>query len=307
MRTPIVVLIAWAAASLARASGGGSSGAELLRVAMGARPAALGENFTGLADDVTAAAWNPAGLARLKGIELSAMHLNYLGDASHEFLAAGMPLGAWGGVALSGTYASVKPFDYTAAGSGLPPGSSSDLLAAVSWGASAGPMVPEEPWYRDLYVGVTAKFIRRTLGGDTDALGNAKIFAATAGGLDLGALYQWRKDLTAGLAVQNLGTGITFLGDERDPLPLAARLGVAWAVLDGPWVSAMVLGDVVKPVASGGGTYEQGTWGGAGLEVRIADVLSLRGGARQGPDGFRAVGGAGIALAGISLDIAYVP
>jgi len=293
-------------ASSGFASGGGSSGAEFLRVAQGARPAALGENFTGLADDVTAVAWNPAGLARLKGVELSAMHLNYLGDASHEFLAAGMPAGGWGAFALSGTYVSMKPFDYTQPGSGLPAGSASDLLAALSWGASAGPLVPEEPWYRDLYVGATAKFIRRSLGGYTDAAGNPKTYAATAGALDLGALYQWRRDLTAGLAVQNLGTGISFLGDEKDPLPLAARLGVAWTVAEGPWLNAVALADAVMP-SSGGGTLDQGVWGGAGLELRIADVLSLRAGARQGADGFRAVGGAGVSFAGVSLDLAYIP
>src|SRR5438034_445996 len=64
----------------ALASGGGSSGAEFLRVGMGARPAALGENFTGLADDVTTAVWNPAGLGQLDHVEISGMGLSYLAD-----------------------------------------------------------------------------------------------------------------------------------------------------------------------------------------------------------------------------------
>ena len=291
----------------AEASGGGSSGAEFLRIGMGARPAALGESFTGLADDVTAAAWNPAGLGRLKRIELSAMHMMYVADMSYEFLAASMPLGNAGTVALSGAYLNVPPFDSTEPGSGLPKGSAGDGVASLSWGMSLAPFMPSDPDYEHLFVGMTGKFIYRSLGGYAPAGGTGETYTAMSGAADLGFLYEWTPTVTVGASMMNLGKPVTFLGDEADALPLSVRGGVGWHALDGKLFGLVLLADLVKPVDADGGAFKSGTWGGAGVEAVVGRILSLRGGFRQSADGARVVGGAGVSWAGFSLDYAFLP
>jgi len=145
------------------ASGAGSSGAEFLRVATGARPAALGENFTGLADDVNATSWNPAGLGQLHAMQFSAMHLQYIEDIKFEYLAAGFPVGDLGTFALSGVYMSMPPFDST--GNGGTKATASDALLAASWGGSFGVLGPDYLGFKDVYYGLTGKAIYRSLGG----------------------------------------------------------------------------------------------------------------------------------------------
>jgi hypothetical protein len=289
------------------AGGGGSSGAEFLRVPMGARASALGENFTGLADDVTAAAWNPAGLGQLKSVELSAMHLSYLADTSYEFIAGSVPAGRWGNLALSGVYMNMKPFDSTAPGSGAPKGTASDGMAALSWGGSFKPIFPGEPDYHSFYYGVTAKFIYRSLGGYQDAAGIAQTYTASAFAGDVGLFQQFTPEITWGVALMNLGSKITFLGDAQDSLPMAVRGGVGWRAFKNSWAGVLVLADFTKPMDSDGGKFKQGTWGGAGVEMSVWRILCLRGGFRAGPDGNRVVGGAGLSFAGISIDYAFVP
>lgn len=288
----------------AGASGGGSSGAEFLRVAMGARPAALGENFTGLADDVNAASWNPAGLGQLKNMQFSAMHLKYVEDINFEYLAASMPFGEWGSAAISGAYMSVPPFDST--GAGITEGSASDAVVALSWGGSFGPLSPDTPELRDVYYGLSGKMIYRSLGGYAPTGGEGQAFTAVAGAVDLGAFWVYTPELTFGAMVQNIGSTVTFLGDESDALPLAFRAGAAWRGYDGDWIRVTLLADAVKPYDPDGGNPGS-AWGGAGGEFLIIRMLALRAGFRAGPEGSTVVGGAGLIVGPVSADYAFTP
>jgi hypothetical protein len=304
---PVALVLLLALAGSVNGSGGGSSGAEFLRIPMGVRASALGENFTGLADDVTAAAWNPAGLGQLKTAEFSAMHLAYLADTSYEFLAASVPWGKWGSLALSGIYMNMKPFDSTAPGSGAPKGTASDGMAAVSWGGSLKPFLPDEPDYHTFYYGLTAKFIYRSLGGYQDASGASQTYAASAFAGDIGLFQQFSPEITWGIALMNMGSTISFLGDESDALPMVFRVGGAWHAYENSWAGLLLLADYIKPYDPDGGKFTHGTWGGAGIEASAWKMLFLRGGFRAGPDGNRFVGGAGFSLVGISVDYAFVP
>jgi len=70
---------------------------EFLRVGVGARALGMGSAFVGLADDGTAAYWNPAGLATLTSREITAMHAEQFGSiVKYDFLSYTMPLGAPG-------------------------------------------------------------------------------------------------------------------------------------------------------------------------------------------------------------------
>jgi len=70
---------------------------EFLRVGVGARALGMGSAFAGLADDGTAAYWNPAGLATLDKHELQAMHAEQFGSiVQYDYLSYSAPLGAPG-------------------------------------------------------------------------------------------------------------------------------------------------------------------------------------------------------------------
>jgi len=68
---------------------------EFLRIGAGARALGMGSAFAGLADDGTAAYWNPAGLATLDKHEVTAMHAEQFGSiVKYDFLSYTMPIGA---------------------------------------------------------------------------------------------------------------------------------------------------------------------------------------------------------------------
>ena len=70
---------------------------EFLRIGVGARALGMGSAFAGLADDGTAAFWNPAGLATLGTHEVSAMHAEQFGSiVQYDFLSYATPVGAPG-------------------------------------------------------------------------------------------------------------------------------------------------------------------------------------------------------------------
>lgn len=70
---------------------------EFLRVGVGARALGMGSAFAGLADDGTAAFWNPAGIATLGSREITAMHAEQFGSiVKYDFLSYTMPLGSPG-------------------------------------------------------------------------------------------------------------------------------------------------------------------------------------------------------------------
>lgn len=70
---------------------------EFLRIGVGARSLGMGSAFVGLADDGTAAYWNPAGLATLGEREATLMHAEQFGSiVQYDFLSYVMPVGSPG-------------------------------------------------------------------------------------------------------------------------------------------------------------------------------------------------------------------
>jgi hypothetical protein len=94
------LLAAGAALSLALAAAPAHAtryAGEFLRIGVGARALGMGSAFAGLADDGTAAFWNPAGIATLGSREITAMHAEQFGSiVKYDFLSYTMPLGSPG-------------------------------------------------------------------------------------------------------------------------------------------------------------------------------------------------------------------
>lgn len=70
----------------------GTSGAQFLKIGAGARSTAMGDAFVGIADDVNAVYYNPAGLGYLERAEITAMRTQWFQGMNYDFGAMIFPL-----------------------------------------------------------------------------------------------------------------------------------------------------------------------------------------------------------------------
>jgi len=88
-------LILAASAGRAFASGKGTAAGAFLRLAPGARGAAMGEALSGVADDAYAAWYNPAGLAFLERVEAAAAHESRFEGIAYDAALLAVPVLSW--------------------------------------------------------------------------------------------------------------------------------------------------------------------------------------------------------------------
>ena len=92
--SPIVFLFAAAlcliAVSMQALAEEGSHAAEFLSHGVGARALGMGSSFVSIADDATAAYWNPAGLAQIRRRAFAMMYSDSFGTAEGGFLSKGL-------------------------------------------------------------------------------------------------------------------------------------------------------------------------------------------------------------------------
>lgn len=260
----------------------GQETASFLKILPGARPMAMGEAFTAVADDLNALATNPAGLSRVNVRQASFMHAELFAGTRYDFAGYAHPFSreSWlaGGTlglgvqrlsqaGLEGRGADRQPTGAFAA-------ADSALNIAYGYGvAGLGQF------------GANLKLIESRL-ADTTARGVA---------VDIGLMRPFAIagfPLMAGLAAQNMGPGLKF-GQETDALPTTLAAGVGCHV-----AGAMLLSADVKHRPNGGKTSY-----GLGTEYAVLPALSLRAGyaARLGQS---AVGGTtplGGGLAGLGF------
>lgn len=87
----------------------GTTGAAFLKIEAGSRPAGLGGAFVGLADDVNAVFYNPAGLTSIKDRELTAMQNFWFADINNESLGYAQRMGnGVFGLSLLGAFAEIE-------------------------------------------------------------------------------------------------------------------------------------------------------------------------------------------------------
>lgn len=212
-----------------RAKDGGSSGAAFLKIGAGARPTAMGDAFTGVADDVNAIYWNTAGLSTLKKAEFVAMRAELFQDLTYHFFAFALPLGAkssrtenrYGTFAIGLNNLSLSDVEKRTEDTDKPDSTFSSNDSAYTMAYSY--RVPLGPG-NGIHLGAGFKYIRQTLAGFT-----ANSFAS-----DIGSLYRFQNlPLAVGMSVQNMGTKVQFR-DEADSLPLTMKVGASY-VLGREW------------------------------------------------------------------------
>src|SRR5258706_9290794 len=204
------------------ASDPGTTAANFLRLGIGPRAVAMGNAQVGLANDVYATYWNPAGLARLESFEAGFAQNQYVENISEQYLAFAYPHPSLGTFAGSLTYLNVGTFPgYDAAGTSIGNVGANDMAAGLSY---ARTLYRDRRLGTEVSVGLTGKMIQERL--DT---GTARAYAAAAGilirpGLQSeGLLEGWK----AGLTIRNIGTSFQY-DTNASPLPRRLDAGVSY-------------------------------------------------------------------------------
>lgn len=213
----------------------GITAAPVLQLPVGARATGMGSAFTGLADDLSALHYNPAGLSVMPWREASFMYLKGFEDQSIQHVALGGPIPfpgligegftALGGSILMASHGDIEINRLNSNGSLAGTDSreaGSDMVATV--GYSERVAVFEIPVKQDSVrlehsMGAAGKYIRSTL---------AETYTASTFAGDVGYLVRAPdQGVGFGVAVQNIGSRLTFIS-EGDPLPLTYRAGFSW-------------------------------------------------------------------------------
>jgi long-subunit fatty acid transport protein len=232
----------------------GTTAAAFLKLATGPRAIAMGENFAGLADDVNALNYNPAGLAFVRDKELTVMHAVWFQDIYYDDLGMSWALGTGSNVGLSLLYLNGGNFDKyieSPVGSGnyVQAGqfTASDMALGFSYAMTVLP---------NLSLGVLGKYISEAIDSSS-----ANSFA-----VDFSGFYRTPiPTLGVGFNVQNLGPGLGF--SQTYNLPINFRIGVGYK----PMKAATVAVDIVQPI-------ETAMILGIGGEYSYRDFLTVRGG-----------------------------
>lgn len=267
------------------------SGADFLKIDTDARVVSMGSAYTAAAQGVNSIAYNPAGLATLKGVEFGFSHTNWLMDSKHDFISIGMPVKTTGGLLpgdkwfvglaltrLTSGGMESRNADRSAGGGFSAYDQSVSIALAKNMGSSR--------------FGVAAKYIESSIAGQK-AASAAMDFGVTG---KLGAL-----PASLGLAVQNLGAPMKFI-DQKDPLPLTVSAGLLASVMPGFDVAL----DVRQLV------HDQQTDISLGTEYNFVPNLALRTGymmntrlAGAGNRGFSM--GAGVNVLDMQIDYSVMP
>lgn len=267
----------------------GESSGKLLEFPVGVRPTGMGTAFVGLADDISAVNWNPAGLAQVIGREIYIGHSSLYSLYSVESLAYSQPVGGGvGEVAVNyANYGNVEQFELDANENPVP------LNSSVSPHAVFGTLAWSKSITKYFALGLAVKGMQENYGVDS------RVMAA----LDLGAYYLTGiQGLNLGLCAQNLQ-----LPGVRQTLPVLTRFGLAYDLPFTVFAEDRLTGavDLNLPAVSAASAA-------VGLEYWLRDLVALRAGYRIGEQnqidrllGFSA--GASVKLYFVELDYAFVP
>ena len=209
----------------------GESAVPFLLIAPNARADGMGEAGTALADDASAAFWNPAGLAFQTGQEVSLTHSNWLpafeqSDLFYDYLAYRNTIDEIGGaISASVTYLSLGEFVITT-DSPTPLGTFKGYELAVTAGYST-------KLFSDLGVGINMRYIHDAL-APIDVQGQGREGVASTVSFDIGTLWKPKNlgfledRLSIGLNLTNLGPKMAYIdAAQADPLPTNLRLAFA--------------------------------------------------------------------------------
>lgn len=279
---------------------------EFLSIGVGPRALAMGGAFTGVADDVTAGYWNPAGLARLPNRMAAVMHSEQLGGLAYDYLSYAHPRGAEGrraGFGVSLIRLGVDDIPITRL-----PDPSRPIDALLDNGQRNRPYV--ERYVSDaeyaillsvarqatsaLSVGANLKFVRKGAGA-------ASAFGV---GLDAGILLQLTSTVKLGVQVMNLtSTALVWNTGRKEYITPVLKTGLAYQraiprlrgrIMIAADMDVLFEGRHNTAALSLGKASASGH---IGAEFQLHNTVTLR----TGLDGSGLSGGAGLRTSGVRL------
>ncbi|HUV59146.1 MAG TPA: PorV/PorQ family protein [Desulfatiglandales bacterium] len=260
--------------------GPGTSSVSFLRIDTGARPVGMGGVFCGIADDVNAIHYNPAGIIQLKRKEIIVTHNEWIEGIRTESLGYAHPVNKYWVLGLTLDYLYITGLverDVYGNESGKTFGGNNGVLALA-----LGRKLQD-----NISVGANFKIIREAV-KDKNSLAYA---------MDIGFLYRLTK-LKLGIAVQNLGTKIK-LYEEAFSLPLNFKFGLGYKLIEN-----MELGlDVNIPMDNEIDVR-------MGSEYWVASTIALRVGYKTNQEEHTGIGvsaGLGFRYRNYQIDYSFLP
>ena len=215
----------------------GSSGisASFVDIGFGSRPMGMGGAFTGLANDINALMWNPAGLVSLQSKQAAFSFTNQLNLIQYHFLAFGMPLSADQGLGLGLIYSGDKAM--------------TEMTFQAGYAIS---------FLKDFSAGVNLKYRYSSFGKNSLDPSEFQVFeqdeiqegisdqvkgSGSGFGLDLGLLYRLNQQVQFGLMVKDIYSPIYWnsrvdntakqaKGSYSELIPTEVSLGTSLHLID---------------------------------------------------------------------------
>lgn len=279
---------------------------EFLKLGVGARALGMGGAFAGLADDASAAYWNPAGLAYLKSNQFMPTHSEEFGGIlGYDFYGLAHPINSSSTISISVIRLALDNIPLTDSlrttpgGGGTPQPiydegrliytSDHETALLISYAKRSGSR---------LNLGGTVKLIRQSV-ADHSSFGM---------GADVGLTYSPRTDVTIGLAVHDItSTFLSWDTGRHEHITPSARLGTAVTRGFGDAHMLTLAGDLFftfdgRRTVSQFGSGKLGGEFHLGAEYWYQRTLALRAGVNHG--NFTA--GAGGRRGRFALDYAFI-
>jgi len=271
----------------------GQAGSLFLTINPGARSNAMGEAQIGVANDVYATYYNPAGLTNLSTKEFSFMHTSYLpnlvDDMSYDFLTFAMPFRE--GESIGGHFTYLNLGDQVSTDTnGNEIGSFSSYMYALN--VSYARQIDESSSW-----GVNGKYFYQELAVINSLDASSGSFAVDLGYFKHNAMDN--PNLKLGAVLTNIGPGVSFGDGEEDPLPTRLGLGLSLLTLEGQATVAFDFNYELN---------DQTVVTNLGAEFYLVEDFALRAGFLSDPSGdlnYTTLG-LGADLGAIAFDVSYV-
>ncbi|KAA3662981.1 MAG: hypothetical protein DWQ10_01230 [Calditrichaeota bacterium] len=186
----------------------GTTAAQFLKIGVDARAASMGGAFVGMGGDISSIYWNPAGLGHIKGMQVIAVHNQWLADMDFNFLAIGLELPGVGVLGAGITYLGVPEDKVRTI---TQPDGTGEMFSANDFAVT---LSLARQLTDKFSIGGNAKYTRQSIWHET-----AQTIA-----LDIGALFETPfKGIRLGASISNFGGNMRMEGRDlrfsKDPDP----------------------------------------------------------------------------------------
>ena len=242
LSTIVLLLLMTIVIALPASAGPGTTAAKILNLGGGTRAAALGDAFSAINNDVTAALWNPSGLGIMENKHAVISYVNrtqLFGEAGeglyYAFFGGAMPLNDAGTLGTMLQLEGQGEIDVTI--DSPEPIRKENLGTNWVWTVSYADKLAE-----GVLGGISGKVISLKLGEE----------GARAYAIDFGVQYDLPSTpipVRVGAAVQNWGTRIHFIDENQsDPLPRMFRFGTAATLYNRGNHQVRLIGDLTASI-----------------------------------------------------------